>query len=96
MQQYTAPQQQSQLIVPRQSHAGRNLAILFFFLIIFFAVPFVNIQSVGFAGVNVSLTGSLSYAIFHCGEVHLTGTGSAFGSTYASIDRYQWVCGNQA
>jgi hypothetical protein len=64
--------------------------------IIFFAVPFVNIASVGIFGVNVSVTGSLSYAIFRCGEVHLTGTGSVFGSTYASTDRYEWVCGNRA
>jgi hypothetical protein len=82
--------------VPRQGHVGRNLAILAIFGILFFAVPFVNISSVAIFGVNVSMTGSLSYAIFRCGEVHVSGTGSAFGSTYASIDRYAWVCGNQS
>lgn len=86
-------------MVPRQSHAGLNFTILLLLTIVFFALPFVNIESVsvpyGVGSVNVSVAGSLSYAIFHCGEVHLSGTGSVFGSNYASIDRYEWVCGNQ-
>jgi hypothetical protein len=93
-------QQQTQFAVPRESHAGRNFAILLLLAIVFFvALPFVNIESVsipyGVGSVNVSVNGSLSYAIFHCGEVHLSGTGTILGSNYASVDRYEWVCSNQ-
>jgi hypothetical protein len=100
MQQYQT--RSSQFLTPRQSHAGRNFGIAFLFLlliIVFFAVPFVNVQSVnvplGFGGVQLSLIGSLSYAMFKCGEVHLTGSSSVLGSTVASVDRYEWVCDGQ-
>ena len=83
-------QRQPQLFVQRQGHAGRNLTILFFLAVIFFAVPFVNVESVSIGVASVSVTGSLSYTIFHCGELHLTGS-----SVFAVIDRYEWVCGNQ-
>ena len=91
-------QQQPQLLVPRQSHAGRNHAIIFL-VVIFFALPSVNVESVslpyGLGTVNVSVTGSLSYAVFHCGEVHLTSsnTGSVLGRYIRPINRYEWVCG---
>jgi len=90
---------QPQLLAQRPSHAGRNLGILLLLAILFFVVPIVNVESVsipyGFGSVNVNLTGSLSYSILHCGEVHLTGSGSVLGSNVASIDRYEWLCGNQ-
>ncbi len=91
MEQQSQTQHSQPQYVARTSHAGRNLAILFVLGIIFFAVPFVNVETVNIGIANASVTGSLSYAIFHCGEVHLSG--STFGST---IDRYEWVCGNQS
>ena len=84
------PQQQPQQeYVPKKGHAVRNLAILLVLAFIFFGLPFVNVESVNVGFASGSLTGSMSYAILHCGEVHLSG--SAFG---ASFDRYEFVCGN--
>ncbi len=86
------------------SHAGRNVALAFLvfliLLIVFFAVPVVTVASVnvpyGVGSISVSATGSLSYAVFHCGEVHVTGYGEVLGRTVASVDRYEWICGGSS
>jgi hypothetical protein len=70
----------------------RNIAILLtvIFVIVFFTVPFVDVTSVNLGILNESVVGSLSYALFHCGEVHVTR--STIG---VSTNQYEFVCGNQ-
>jgi|GEM_PF-3805614 len=86
-------QPQPQIVYAKKvSHRGAILGIVFLLLVVgFFVLPIVNIESVNIAVANVSVTGSVSYALFQCGEVHLTGS-----TVGVSVDRYEWVCGSQA
>ncbi len=64
-----------------------------FFLLPVFAIPGQSID-IGYAGTRVSVTtqGSLSYAIFHCGEVHITGSADLAGVQLTQGGMYKFLC----
>jgi hypothetical protein len=83
------------------SHVKRNLAvlgILVIFLIVFFAAPVVpyTFASYSYGGYSASATGtvSMSYALFHCGEVSSTSAGVTIGGyTYNyGATASGWAC----
>ena len=82
-----------------KSHTGRNIAILFVLLLLFFLLPVVpyTFASYSFLGGNAQATGdvSMSFALFHCGMVvNVQATGSFAGYTIESYSAGNpgWVC----
>jgi hypothetical protein len=80
------------------SHAGRNIAIVFVLLLLFFLVPVVpyNFVNYTYLGTGVQATGdvSMSFAVFHCGmvvNVQASGSFLGFTSSY-SLGSPGWVC----
>jgi hypothetical protein len=71
------------------SHTGRNIAALFFLLLLFFLLPVVpyTFASYSFLGTNAQATGdvSLSFVLLHCGMVvNVQASGSFLGSNVGS------------
>jgi hypothetical protein len=90
----------TQMVIPQisKSHTGRNIAITVILLVIFFVVPIVPYTFVNYsyAGGYAHAMGdvSLSFAIFHCGEVvNVQASGLYFGySSSYSLGSPGWVC----
>ena len=81
-----------------QSHGGRNIAVLFVLLLVFFLLPVFpfTFASYSFLGTNAQATGdvSLSFALFHCGivvNVQATGSFLGFNAGY-SLGNPGFVC----